>query len=222
MRYLFRFILFVCLIVLITGCAKKVAQGPFYEGYSLQALLHELKGTCGIEASIEISYERGDSTLSGDLYLKANHREMLLRYYYLGLPAGEMLYRDGEIVSSNVRISKARTRLLAEGIKNSIFWWQVDYDEQYETDEVYILRAIGREINIDKKSLLPLNQTLRLSNGELVSISYSNPKKLHPEKDNQRPNDWYQSQVQIQYRDHSLDATIRRLSVSTCQGSIDN
>lgn len=222
MRYLCRFMILVCLIVfVITGCAKRVAQSPIYEGYSLQALLQELKGVCDIEASLEITYERGESSLSGDLYLKANHREMLLRYYYLGLPAGEMFYRDGEIVRSSVRFSKTRTQLLAEGIRNSIFWWQVDYDEQYETDEVYILRAIGREIVIDKKSLLPLSQNLRLGNGELVSISYSNPKKLHPERDTQRPADWYQSQVQIQYRDYSLEAKIRRLSVSNCQGSID-
>ncbi len=207
--YLFLFI--ICMLGL-QGCAKRQVLTPDYRGYDLRMLIDELKEVASIESALEVQYERGDALMNGDMFVKADKEDMVLRFYYMGLPAGEIVQKDG-IVKGTLKIGKAKAEMLIEGLKSSIFWWNSEYDETFETEGAYILRGIGREVVIDKKTMLPINQRVTLANGEIINIAYSVPSQLYPEGPPKRPTDWYQSEMLIEYRDYRVRAKITSLTV---------
>ncbi len=204
----------LALIIIVSGCAKRQVLIPEHRGYTLDRLLAELSEIRSIEAALEVEYEKGDAIMGGDMFVKIDEGSMVVRFYYMGFLAGEFIEEGGIVKKNSLRVGKARAEMLIEGLRDSIFWWKAYYDENYEADDVYILRGIGREIHIDKKSLLPTNQRIVLSNGDTIDIAYSEPLQVKQDQQAQKATDWYQSVMTIEYRNYKVRAKIRSVSVN--------
>ncbi|MCL4537487.1 MAG: hypothetical protein M1610_07845 [Nitrospirae bacterium] len=228
-RHYFHFLLLTAYCLLLTvSCAPKHVEMPSYEGVGLNEALSELKNIQSIEAVLSVEYEKNDSTMSGDASLNVSEDKLNLRLYYLGFLAGEVA-EDNGIVKSKPRLDKNKSTVLVDGLKNSFFWWNIkDYTLQ-EKEDVYVLKNSYRKIFISKKTLLPVQQTIELNDGEALNIFYDVPAKNNTEdqeKDspelkstdselqtqNSKPV-WYQSRLRIEFKNYIVKIKIKSYSV---------
>ncbi|MDI6802156.1 MAG: hypothetical protein QMD01_08945 [Thermodesulfovibrionales bacterium] len=219
-RLLFAFCLFSALCILSSvSCAPKHVVMPSYEGVSLEKILIELKDISAIEAILSIEYEKNDDAMSGDALLTLSENSLNLRLYYLGFLAWEVKENKG-IIKSNPSLDKNKSILLIDGIRNSFFWWNIkDYTLQ-EQENSYELENSYRKIIMNKKTLLPVEQTIELNSGEKLNITYGDPVKLNSEgtKDKQDAANssldlWYPSRLKIDFKNHSMKIKVKSYSV---------
>ncbi|MGD0281970.1 MAG: hypothetical protein ABSB95_06370 [Dissulfurispiraceae bacterium] len=170
-----------------------------------------------IQAVLSIDYEKNDATMTGDAFLNLSGNALDLRIYYLGFLAGEVK-EDNGVIRSKPKLDKYKSVVLADGLKNSFMWWTItDYTIQ-ETQDTYVLRNFNRTLIIDKKELLPLQQTIELDNGEELTISYDAPLQIKPETGQKIPDReiaWYQSRLSIHYRNQEVRVKVKSYSAST-------
>ncbi|MFQ3573247.1 MAG: hypothetical protein SNJ53_01280 [Thermodesulfovibrionales bacterium] len=212
LRFLYKTLVFSFLLLIIASCAKPHVTLPDYRDSNLQTLISELSEITGIEASLEVEFDKGDMVINGDMFLKADEKSMLLRIYYLGFPAGEIVEKDGEI-RNTIKISKGRAQMIALGLKRSLFWWKNRFLTTTDDDDLYILLGDGIEVIIDKKSLLPIRQRLTLQNGESLDIYYAEPKQVEEAYRRGGVTDWYQSAVTLSYRNYKALSRINSLTL---------
>jgi hypothetical protein len=168
----------------IVSCAPKHVELPSYEGIPVENAISELKNIQSIEAVLSIEYEKNDSTMSADASLNVSEDKLNLRLYYLGFLAGEVS-EDNGIIKSKPKLDKNKSTILIDGLKNSFFWWNIkDYTLQ-EKEDIYVLKNSYRKILVSKKTLLPVQQTIELNDGEELNIFYDAPAKT--EVGNQHP-----------------------------------
>jgi len=71
---------------------------------------------------------------------------------------------------------------------------------------------------IDKESLLPVEQTIYLENGDRLMISYTAPSRVAPEdgKDilDNSPLSWYQSRIKMQLKNYVVRVNVKSYSVT--------
>lgn len=203
------FLMALCLLVF--SCAPKYLEKPSREGIPLPEILAKMNTVQSIEAVLSIDYEKNDATMSGDAFLKLSPVSLDLRIYYLGFLAGEVK-EDNGVIKSKPRIDKYKSIVLVDGLRNSFLWWTMsDYTIQ-ETEDSYVLRNFSRKLIISKKSLLPVEQTIELDNGEEMTISYDEPasNKTEMEKNGLDPEiAWYQSRLSIRYRNHQVKVRVK-------------
>jgi|SRR5208283_632530 len=228
-----RRILFLVFLVLLTvSCAAKHVELPSYEGISLENAMSQLGKISSIEAGLAIEYEKNEASLSGDAFLTVSRDTLNLRIYYLGFLAGEVVEDHGAI-RSKPKLDRNKSIMLVEGLKNSIFWWNIEDYTVRDKEGRYVLTNAFRQIVVNKKTLLPEEQTLELDSGETLSISYDSPVKYVREKgqdDEQkdksgidavsRPNSfqtfelWFPSHLTMQYKNHTVKITVKSFSVA--------
>ncbi len=208
---LFYFTCSVLAILVLASCAPKYAEKPSREGTSLSDLLAKMNTVQSIEAVLSIDYEKNDSTMSGDAFLNLSPAAMDLRIYYLGFLAGEVK-EDNGVIKSKPKLDKYKSIVLVDGLRNSFLWWTIsDYTIQ-EIDDSYVLRNFNRTLTISKKTLLPLEQTIELDNGEEMTISYDGPACNKPETEKNVLDPeiaWYQSHLSIRYKNHLVKVRVK-------------
>jgi len=212
-----------CWLLFVVSCAPKQVIAPSYEG-NLNDLLTKLNDTKTIEAVLAIDYEKNDSTMSGDASLNISDNSLLLRIYYLGFLAGEVKENNG-IIQSKPRLDKNKSIILVDGLKYSFFWWHINNYTVDEKEDLFVLKNSYRKLYIDKKTFLPVKQTVELHNGEELNIFYDTPakaedKKLKDTEDNNNlstsqnlnlptPDIWYQSNLRIEFRNHAVKVKVK-------------
>lgn len=206
-------LLLIIISPLIFGCSKHTTPIQLQShDYNLKKLIDDLRSINSIEAVLEVSYEKDDTSLGGDMYIKADKNNMIVRVYYMGFLAGEIVEENGTI-KSKVKMSKKRAEFLITSLRKSIFWWNFDFDEIIDFQERYLLKSEGREVVIDKKKMLPISQRITNDDGDAIDINYSEPLPIEPEKESLKPTDWYQSVVQIEYQKFRVNSKITSLKV---------
>ena len=222
-RILFWLLATGCWLLFLVSCAPRQAVAPSYEG-NLNDLLSKLNDTKTIEAVLAIDYEKNDSTMSGDASLNISDNSLLLRIYYLGFLAGEVKENNG-IIQSKPRLDKNKSIILVDGLKYSFFWWNIKNYLLDEREGLFVLRNSYRKLYIDKKTLLPVKQTIELHDGEELNIFYDTPAKTVagdqlPETAEKAENPspvtshqslplWYQSNLKIEFRNHAVKIKVK-------------
>jgi hypothetical protein len=205
---LFSLLFALCAVV---SCAPEYAEKPSREGISLSELLAKMKAVQSIEAVLSIDYEKNDAMISGDAFLNLSPAALDLRIYYLGFLAGEVK-EDNGVIKSKPKLDKYKSTVLVDGLRNSFLWWTIsDYTIQ-DREDSYVLRNSNRTLTISKKTLLPLEQTIELDNGEEMTISYDEPacNKPETEKNGVAPEiAWYQSHLSISYKNHQVKVRVK-------------
>jgi len=214
LKYLF--VSLVCLLSL-ASCAPKLVAPPVisYENIPLDRALSELGAVRSVEAVMAIEYQKKDSTMSGDAFVNLSDDKLTLRLYYMGFLYGEVSEENG-IVKSKPKLDKNKSAILVDGLKNSFLWWTLKDYTLTEKEDTYVLTNSYREVVVDRKTLLPLRQTLNLDSGDVLTILYDEPAiteeaaKVGQSSLLQR----YQSKLTITLKNYTVRIKIKSYSAS--------
>lgn len=208
------------LVFLISSCAPRYAAiPPSYTGVSLDEAFTVLKKVSTIDALLSVDYDKGDGgSMSGDAHLTVSGNKLDLRIYYLGFLAAEVSEQDG-IIKSKPKLDRSKGVLLVDGLRGSLFWWDIRDYTVTERDNLYVLKNSFKEVAINRETLLPVRQTIELENGDRLEISYESPARVEKEEtaggeavaDAYEPL-WYQSEMKIAYRGHTVKVRVKSYS----------
>jgi len=203
--------------MLLISCTQIRPPGPNFSGMSLEEAIGQYKKITSVQSVVGIEYDQDDSTMSGDGALKVSPDSLSLRIYYMGFLQGE-IYQEKGVVRSDPKIDRYKSALLVNGLKSSIFWWNISDYNKTETDDTYELRNRYRTVIIDKASLLPTEQTIALDNGEIVTITYGTPERRLTEDgkptDTSSPLGWYPSQLKIELGPHVVRISVKSYEIT--------
>lgn len=207
----------LCLLLLIS-CTPKRVEIPLMEGVALKERLSGLGEIRSIEAALEVDYEKNGGIMRGDGALKVSEDNLTLRMYYRGFMVGEITEERG-IVKSNPKLNQTRSAILVYGLRSGFLWWDIkDYTVE-ENGDVYMVKNYNRKLAVDKKTLLPLRQTVELESGETLDIYYDSPAKAVEDEEGtnglfpvlkigDRPL-WYQSGLKIEIGKNTVKVKIK-------------
>ncbi len=198
------------LCALLFACAeRKPIVVEEFKAESLQEFIEEMQKYSYIEGILNLQYETKNSQLNGEASLRISKKELLLRVYYLGFPAGEIYEEDGS-VSSNLIIEKDRLNELAKGIRKGFIWWQGDFSIEENSDD-YILkdRQNDRVLILKKVGFMPVSQILNVD-GQKIIITYHEYGKIQTE-DGKSIN--IPLNMEVNYKNRTLKIKIERLRI---------
>jgi len=179
----------------LAACAPKIkpVEVPEYKG-TLSSFLNENSFWEGLSGSFSLVLKKPDGqVLSADAFIQAGPEKLEMRFYRFGFPAGEL-----------VEEPDPRYEHLKEAIKNALIWWRVGDYRAASLENEYLLEADSRSLVLDRKTLVPLNQSLFLPEGT-VTISYSAYQRLETL--------WYPFRMEIRYSGYELDLAAKKLEL---------
>ncbi len=216
LRVAFIVLAFSCL--LLASCVPQIQpEKPNFERLSLDDALAQYKKISSINTVLGIEYEKNGGVMQGDGSLIISRDKLSLRINYLGFLQGEITEEKGE-VKSKPKIDRNKSDLLVNGLKSSLFWWNINDYVRTETDDSYELRNNTRKVVIDKQSLLPVEQTIELENGDELVITYGRPAQRLTEDgrgiDADSPLGWYPGRLNIQLRNYVVRITVKSYEIT--------
>src|SRR4030042_2177736 len=192
-------------LIFLCSCAPKRVEIPTYEGSDIREVL-SAKHISTIDAPFSIVFEKNGSEMRGEGVLNISRNgDLNLRVYSLGFLALEVISEQG-VIKSNPRIDRSKTKILTQGLRDCLFWWDIQDFEVDEKDGMYHLKNFSREIWFDKKTTLPIKQKVALENGRELSISYEDMEKMGEV--------WYPSTITIDLSQYSVKLKIKEISFS--------
>lgn len=204
---------FIIAAILLSSCSLKKPALPDMTNIPFSEHMKGLNEIKNINASMGMGYEAGDVSMSGDAALQLTDSSLEMRVYHLGFLAAEIKEQNGA-VNSRPRLSKDRALLLVDGIRYGFFWWRLDGFDLSETDTSFILSNPTRKVIVDKKTYLPVEQTIFLDNGGQAVIQYKNPERTEDDADIKSDLKWYPSEMTIKYKKHTVTTYIRAYTAS--------
>ena len=191
-----------CLLLLPSCASKKIAL-PDYEGADIKKIITERSSIKGVNATFHVEFEKTDSTIAGDAALTLTERTLDLRIYSMGFLMAEIKEADG-IIKSTPPSDRNKNIILVEGLRSSMLWWLIKDYEIEEQNGNYHIRNSSRKIVIDKKTMLPVSQTIELDSGKELRISYGEPANSN--------GFWYPSRMKIELSKYVVKLQIKSIS----------
>lgn len=195
------------LFLVLASCAHKPLEMvyPEFPDVGIKEALEEKKKVTGLEATFSVTFAKPDSEIRGDGALDiASSGDMSMRLYSLGFLALELESKDG-VVTSSPHVERNKTLILTEGLRDCLFWWNMEDYTADDEDGRYVLRGPDRKVVLDKKSFLPLNQVVWLDDGRQLRIFYDLPVRENGV--------WYQSKIRIELNRYSVTLMVKNLAV---------
>jgi hypothetical protein len=205
LRALLRPVLLSIALIFLFSCAPKRVEIPTYEGVDVREVLSARNTISAIDATFTIIFEKGDTEMRGEGVLNMSRNgDLNLRVYSLGFLGLEVISKAG-VIRSNPRIDRNKCRILTQGLRDCLFWWDVqDYDVNEKDDGMYLLKNSSREVWLDKKTMLPIKQRVILDNGIEIYISYEDMTKMG--------NVWCPSTIKIELSQYSVKLRFKEIS----------
>jgi len=185
------------------SCAPKRIELPDYEGIDVRTVITERSSIKGVNATFHVEFEKADSTIAGDAALTLTERTLDLRIYSMGFLMAEIKETDG-IIKSTPPSDRNKNIILVEGLRSSMLWWLIKDYEIEEQSNSYHIRNSSRKIVIDKKTMLPVSQTIELDPGKELRISYEEPANSN--------GFWYPSRMKIELSKYVVKLQIKSIS----------
>lgn len=190
-------------LIFFFSCVTKRVEIPVYEGIDVRDVLSAKSAISAIDATFSIIFEKGDSEMRGEGVLNINRNgDLSLRVYSFGFLALEVSFEKG-MIKSNPRIDRSKSKLLTQGLRDCLFWWDIQDFEIDEKEGMYLLKNFSREIWLDKKTILPIKQKVSLENGKELHISYEDVGKMGGV--------WYPSTIRIELSQYSVTLKMREI-----------
>ncbi len=194
-------------LVFLLSCVTKRVEIPVYEGIDVRDVLSAKNNISAIDATFSIIFEKNDSEMRGEGVLNISRNgDLNLRVYSFGFLALEVISEKG-IIKSNPRINKSKGKLLTQGLRDCLFWWDIQDFEIDEKDGTYLLKNLSREIWLDKKTVLPIKQKVSLEDGKELTITYEDVEKMGDV--------WYPSTIKIELSQYSVTLKIKEILFTT-------
>lgn len=186
------------------SCAAKRVELPVYEGINVREALSSKNNISAIDTTFSIVFEKDDSEIRGDgaAHVMRNG-DLTMRIYALGFLQFEMIAENGLIKSSRP-LDQSKKAILTYGLRDCLFWWDVDNLSIEEKENYYLLKDFTRQVWIDKKTLFPIKQIISLSEGKELNIFYENPAKAE--------DIWYPSKIRIELSKYAVTLKIKDIS----------
>ncbi|MFZ2198285.1 MAG: hypothetical protein WAV13_11160 [Thermodesulfovibrionales bacterium] len=195
----------ISLALFLASCAPGALELPLHEESPLEKVIAERNGISRIDAKFSVIFEKADSEIRGDGTLNiSNNGDLELKVYSLGLLAMELTSRNG-VVKSKPGLDTAKKTILTQGLRDSLFWWDIkDFTVAEDEEGCYLLKNAEREIMVDKKNGLPKKQRIYFSNGKILTVYYDNPAREN--------SILYQSKIRIELSKYSVTLLVRNIS----------
>ena len=193
----------ICLMLFTLSCAPKLLELPDYKGIDVKTVITERSSVKGVNAIFYIEFEKNDSTMTGDAALTLTEKTLDLRIYSMGFLMAEIKETDG-IIKSIPPSDRNKNIILVEGLRSSMLWWLIKDYEIEEQNGNYHIRNSSRKIVIDKKTMLPVSQTIELDPGKELRISYEEPANSD--------GFWYPSRMKIELSKYVVKLKIKSVS----------
>lgn len=191
------------IILFLFSCTVKRIEMPTYEGVDVREIIAGRSSIKSVEATFSIEFEKDDSTVTGDAVIELTDEVLSLRVYSLGFLAAEVTAENG-VIKSNPRLDRNKSAILVDGLTNSFLWWTIKNYEIEEKDDMYQLRSSWRKLLIDKKTMLPRQQTIDLDNGRELNVFYEEPANSGEF--------WYPSKMRIELTRYAVTLKIKTIS----------
>lgn len=196
-------IVLVFIAFFLFSCSVKHVEMPSYEGVDIKDVIAERSKIKSVEAVFSVEFERGNNLTTGEAAVDITEKVLDMRIYSSGFLVGEIKEEEGDI-KSKPQLSKDKLLILVQGLRNSIFWWNIKDFKVIESDFSYQLKNLAQKISIDKKTMLPTQQTIELNDGKELRIYYEEP---------ENSNDvWYPSSMKIEFLNYVVRLHIKRIS----------
>ena len=199
----------ISIVLFLASCAPRpvelpLMELPLLEEKTLDKVIAERNGISRIDATFSVAFEKADSETRGDGTLSIfNNGDLELRVYSLGFLAMELTSRNGT-VKSNPGLDSTKKAVLTQGLRDSLFWWDIKDFTVEDEEGCYLLKNTEREIMIDKKSSLPKKQRIYFPNGKVLTVYYDNTASGN--------GILYQSKMKIELSKYSVTLLVRNIS----------
>ena len=191
-------------VLIVLSCAVKRVEVPVYEGVDVRDVLRSKSNISSIETRFSITFEKEDTEIKGDGLLNISRSgDMNMRIYSFGFLAFELASENGIIRSSPV-IDRNKGIILTHGLRDCLFWWDIKDFDVTENEKDYLLMNSSRKIWIDRRTMLPVRQTVSLEDGRELDIFYENPEVSD--------DIWYPSKIRIELLRYAVVLRIKDIS----------
>ena len=191
-------------LIFLFSCAPKQVEIPSYEGIDIREVLSAKNAISSIDTTFSIIYEKDDSEMRGEGVLNiSKNGDLNLRIYSFGFLVLNVVSENG-VIKSTPRIDRNKSELLTRGLRDCLFWWDIQDYEVDEKDSMYVLKNFSREVWLDKKTVLPIRQLVALESGKELHISYGDMQKMGDV--------WYPSKITIELSQYSVKLKIKDMS----------
>jgi hypothetical protein len=195
---------FYSVIILSAACAPKKVEVPLPEGRGLDAVLAERQSIERITTALSVVFEKKDADMYGDAVLDiARSGDLHLKVYTLGILGMDLSSRDG-VVKSTPRLDRTKTMILTQGLRDSLFWWDLRDYAVREDGDYLVLQNAARSVWLDRKSLLPGKQLIDFGEGRQLTVLYDAPVK--------QDGVWYLSKMRIELQRYAVMLTVKDIS----------
>ena len=204
MKTLSRLFSLSIVVIFLFSCAKARVEIPVYEGIDVRDVLSSKSNISAIDATFSITFIRDDTEMKGEGVLNVyRNGDLNLRVYSFGFLALEVISENG-IIKSKPRLDSTKSKILTQGLRDCLFWWDIKDFELGEEDNSYLLKNLTREIWLDRKTILPIKQTVSFEDGRELNISYEDVEKMRDV--------WYPSTIKIDLSKYSVTLKIKEIS----------
>jgi len=195
---------FYSVIVFAAACAPTKVEMPLLDERGLDAVIAERKSIERIDATMSVVFEKKDSEMYGDAVLDITRSgDLHLKVYSLGILGMDLSSIKG-VVKSTPRLDKDKTVILTQGLRDSLFWWDLqDYAIREEGDYL-VMQNDTRSVWLDRKSLLPGKQRINFGDGKQLTVMYDSPVR--------QGGIWYQSKMRIELQRYAVTLTVTEIS----------
>jgi len=156
------------------SCATKKPEIPTYEGIDPRVILAERGHTKVLESTFSIVLEKEGSVMKGEAVLTLTPESLDLQIYSLGFLVAEVS-SNSVATKCDPPIDRNKLSLLVNGLRNSFFWWSVKNPHIREDHGTYRISNSWKKVFVDKKTMMPLSQTVELDDGKRLDVIYEDP-----------------------------------------------
>lgn len=195
---------FLSCLLILPSCGVKRAALPDYEGVPFRDVLASREPISSIETIFSIVFTKDSSDMRGEgkLTIRKNG-DLSMRVYSFGFLTFEMVAENG-IITSNPPIDRTRGIILSSGLRDCLYWWDIEGANVTEDEQTIVLSNGSRSIWIEKKTMLPMRQTIALADGRELLITYERPREEH--------GTWYPSLIRIELARYLVTLDIKDIS----------
>lgn len=207
----FALLLFCSVVLLFSGCAKKLpslSEITTAPEKPIQEYLTELDSLKEIKFLFTIKINKQGEELSGSASMTFNGEDILLRVYSLGFLISEIKFSQGQILTEGKKISDEKVYLLIEMLKSTFLWWNMEEREIEEMDDRYIVRNSWKKLYL-YRNYLPEKQEIYLPEISSVVIKYDKPHLYSMDAPNKGL--WFPSEITTRLQGNEIKINIEKI-----------
>lgn len=217
-KKLLRYLCFSVLIVFI-ACAPKPRIMPPTVYEEKELTLEEVLATAGKDIELLKAITDIEIEMNNEPYSFINASVLIkkpdwlhMRIYQLGMLVRDFVIRDNKLYVLSGKYD-SNLKNLGNELHNAIFWWE-DYGSgaMRREGDMYIIKAPGKEIHVNRSTLLPVKQEI-ITQNKKISIFYENPVN--------NEGYWYSELLKIYVDNFTFSVRLKKLIKNPVPGEFD-